>query len=241
MKLPAILLFLLTISAHADTITVCSNTSISAATRELPSTQWQGTLSSTSTMGPCVAPVPPPVLGACTTGTRGDVPGYTALCSGAMKLKNSAGPPINKGPFAYSYPNVFGAAWPGSYLGQTSIFNVGKTQFLSIPFVASPAHAVAFVENQTYTPQPVTFSVSTAPGLFNGGVKNGTTVICVASRNPNLTVASRYFPTAQCKITTTGTYWFNIVIGSYNVTTGVWIPGCATLACGVGVQINDQG
>jgi len=183
----------------------------------------------------------PPVstITACTTGTTGDVPGYTALCSGPMSLHNSGGANVAKGPFAYSFANVFGGPWPGTYFGYTEIFNLGKTQFLAIPFVGNPAHAIAWVENQTYTPQPVTFSVSTAPGLFNGGVKNGTTVICVASRNPNLAVASRSYPTAQCQINTTTTYWLNVIMGSYNLSTGIFAPGCGSTQCSIGFQEND--
>jgi len=200
-----------------------------------------GGKSATLTCADAPPVTPPTTATVCKTGEGGDVPGYTAICSGRMALHNSGGKD-ELFFFPYSFANVFGGNWPGTHFGYTEIFTIGKTQFLSIPFVGNPAHAIGWVENQTNTPQPITFSVSTAPGLFNGGVKGTNargTIVCVATRNPNFTIASRPYASAQCQINTGTTYWLNVILGNYNLSTGAFVPSCDFASCSVGFNEND--
>ena len=170
---------------------------------------------------------------ACTTGQAGDISGYTALCYGTAKFYNG-GQGSTIGPSPFTFPFTFGSPWPGSYFGYTTVFTTTATQFVSIPFVASPAHSVQFITNSTYTPNNASvFSISTSPGLFNNMIANGSTVLCVGKNNPNLSVSSDGSTGMSCNVNTTGTYWLNMVPG--NVVGGVF-SGCAKSSCNIAVS-----
>ena len=171
---------------------------------------------------------------ACTPGTTGDAPGFTALCSGSMTLYHPGA--TIKGPSNYSFDFVFGGPWPGAYFGFTTVFTMSKTQFLSIPFTPAPGHTIAIAENGTYTSYPITFSVSTSPGLFNNGVKNGTTVLCAKTNNPNLTITSNSTAGQNCTLNSGTQYWFNVIPAKY--ANGSW-AGCTTNTCGLGFVENN--
>jgi PKD repeat protein len=161
---------------------------------------------------------------ACTNGQAGDLPGFTALCAGPATLYNGGtGTPISSGPWSYSF--AFGSPWPGSTFGYTTVFSMSNTQFVSIPFVANTPHVVTFSTNTTYTiPVNSVYSISTSPGLFNGGVANGSTVVCVGKTTPSLSVASDGSSGFACNVNTTGIYWLNMV-------PGVFAPGGSFTAC----------
>lgn len=165
---------------------------------------------------------------ACTTGTTGDVPGFTALCSGNMTLYKPGASQL--GPSPYTFPFVFGSDWPGSNFGYAMTFDLGNAQFLSIPFTPTPGHTISFVENNTYTHYPVTFSVSTSPGLFNNSAK-GNGVLCVKSGNPNLSMSSNG-TTANCTLNENTQYWFNVIMATYSGST--WVKKCPGSSCSVG-------
>lgn len=164
---------------------------------------------------------------ACTTGQTGDISGYTALCSGYMYRFLPTQTKV--GPSPYTFDFVFGSAWPGDRFGLTELFNLGQTQFLSIPFTPSPAHTITIGANTTYMPENnAVFSVSTQPGLFNSGVANGTTVLCVQKKNPNLIITSNNNSQAQCKLNPGQTYWLNMLPGI--IFNGVF-TGCQSSNC----------
>lgn len=168
---------------------------------------------------------------ACTTGQTGDISGYTALCSGNFSLYTPA--KVIKGPGAYTFNSVFGGPWPGAWAGLTSVFTLTPTQFLSIPFIASPEHNVVASNNSTYTPNnTAVFSVSTQPGLFNNGVANGTTVLCTSSGYASFTITSTTppVPGAQCVLNTSTTYWLNMVPGGSR--NGAF-HGCTKSVCNI--------
>ncbi len=196
-------------------------------------------LNNPTTSATVVCPViPPPPSGSCTQNSTGDAPGYTAQCSGFYMLHSSGGANIQKGPSSFTYSFVFGDSWPGDQFGFTSIFTIGKKQFLSIPFKPSPGHTVSFNVNGSYTRYPVTFSVSTASGLFNNGVKGGQ-VLCVKTNNPTLKVTSNGNPTSNCVLSQNVTYWLNIIPAKYDAATG-WgdsANGCQTSSCQLGVTL----
>lgn len=289
--------------SYADTVTLCANTSIVATSKELPSTQWQGTLSSTSTLGQCSTPPPPP-SGSCVQGSTGDVPGYTATCMGAYQLHSTSGPTTNVGnatspmTFPYEWGSVFVASistntmnvtsfsrgnisvgdpvyatgvaagtvitkrvsgfggvgvynintpqtlsaramtsgdWPGSVFGPTDVFSLPKNTFISVPFKPTPGHTINFTVNGTYTTAPVTFSVSTASGLFNNAsVGNG--VVCYNDRGS--IVISSNGSSSTCNLDPNQTYWFNVIVAKHG--TSGWYTGCATATCSVGITIYKQ-
>jgi len=177
--------------------------------------------------------VPPPITGSCTQGSTGDVSGYTAQCAGVYKL-HSGGTNLTKGPSQYTYSFVFGDSWPGDTFGATRIFTIGKKQFLSIPFKPTPGHTVSFNVNGTYTLFPVTFSVSTSPGLFNNGAA-GNGVICAKTNNPALKVTSNGNTTSNCVLSQNTTYWLNVIPAKYG--TSGWYTGCDTSQCQLGVTL----
>jgi hypothetical protein len=179
----------------------------------------------------------------CTQGSTGDIPNFTALCSGVMTLHN---PGITTlGPSAYTYSFVFGAPWPGSYYGDTMVFSVGSTQFLAIPFTPSPTGGVNFSENQTYTPKPLTMAISKQPGVFgtynSSGASTDTTgnVICGQSGgNPSLKASSTvpYPLGTTCKLNSSQQYWLNIALAQYNAANGQWITTCSS-GCTIGIGL----
>lgn len=170
---------------------------------------------------------------ACTNGQTGDLPGYTALCTGTAKLY-TGGSPSTLGPGPYSFSFAFGSPWPGANFGYATVFTLTGTQFLSIPFVATPAHTVQFSTNSTYTPNNNSvYSVSTSPGLFNNGTANGSTVLCVGKTNPSLTVSSDGTPQMKCYVNTAGTYWLNMVPG---LIVGGTFTGCTKSPCNIAVS-----
>lgn len=184
--------------------------------------------------GHCDAPTPPPpVTGSCTQGAAGDVAGYTAQCGGTYRL-HSGGQDKVLGPTQYTYSFVFGDSWPGDTFGATRVFTIKKTQFLAIPFKPTPGHTVSFNANNTYMPYVATFSVSTAPGLFNSGVK-GNGVMCVKTNNPTLKVSSNGSTTSDCVLNPNTTYWFNAVAAKYG--TSGWYSNCDTAQCNVAVTL----
>ncbi len=173
----------------------------------------------------------------CTTGASGDVAGYTAICSGTFVLHT--GQNTTKGPAAYSFPFVYGSNWPGSYFGYTEIFTIANTQFLSIPFTASPGHTVSFVTNNTYTAYPVTVSISTVMGAFNNGQKGGN-VICVSGRSPNnLTASSNGSSGSNCQLNLTTQYWINVIPATYSTGQGKWVKQCTGGSCQLGLSSNS--
>ncbi len=175
---------------------------------------------------------------ACTTGQAGDMPGYTALCYGPMSLYSPNKTTLGPSPFTYDF--VFGAAWPGAYAGLSSQITMSQTQFLSIPFVAAPGHTIVTGVNTTHMPNNnAMFSVSTQPGLFNNGVANGTTVLCVQGRNPSLTISSNNYASASCKLNTTSTYWLNMVPGLIPPGGGSFVP-CSKTPCSIAVSTTGQ-
>ncbi|MGH8041692.1 MAG: PKD domain-containing protein [Rudaea sp.] len=170
----------------------------------------------------------------CTNGASGDIPGYTALCSGNMTLYNPG--QHNLGPSPYSFPFVFGGNWPGTYFGDAVVFSLPKTQFLSIPFTPTPGHSINFVVNGSYTHNPVTFSISTSAGLFNNGAK-GNGVVCVKSNAPNLTVSSNGYTPINCVLNPTTQYWFNAVNATHNASG--WNQQCGSSSCSMGFNENQ--
>ncbi len=171
-------------------------------------------------------------LTSCTTGAIGDVPGYTALCSGYMTLH--AGVDTRLGPSAYSFPFVFGADWPGSRFGLTQIFTMAGTQFLSIPFIPSPGHTISISENQTYTGYAITFSISTSMGLFNNG-SPGNGVLCVRTNNPGVQITSNNAPQSCANLDPNTQYWFNVIPSKYSTTQGRWVKSCTSSSCQLGL------
>lgn len=203
---------------------------------------------STSATVTCPNTPPPPPGGACTQGFPSDVViggvKSTAQCGGNFLL-HSGGPDTVKGtwspPTPYTFKFVFGNnvnEWPGGPFGTTSIFGnahtqgrLSKNQYLSIPFVATPGHTIQFANNGTYTTQPITFSVSTIPGVFNA---SSVGFVCSNDRG-NIVLSSNGSTTAQCKLNTSQEYWVN-VIPAKNGTSG-WYTGCTSAACAIGVTI----
>jgi len=181
---------------------------------------------------------------ACTPGTASDASGYTAVCSGSYKL-HSGGQDTLKGPNTYTFPFVFGDIWPGSRFGTSDIFTVGTKQYISIPFTPSPGHTISLNENQSYTSDAITFSVSTSPGLFNNGQANAADnatsgaqgVVCVATNNPALKLSSNGSTTAQCKLNANTVYWFNVIPAKYSSTQGQWVSGFTGANAQFGVTI----
>lgn len=157
----------------------------------------------------------------CIQGQTGDVPGYVATCGGSYKLL-SFPPGVMRGPFPFTFANVFHAPWPGTGFGTSDIFTIPKYQFISIPFIPTSGHTISLNENQTYTAHPITFSVSTAPGLFNHGVK-GNGVVCVATNNPALKLSSNGSRTAQCVLNQNTQYYFNMIPAKFSTTQGKWL------------------
>jgi PKD repeat protein len=167
----------------------------------------------------------------CTTGTTGDVAGYTAICSGLMYLHNPGSTKL--GPLPYTFAFVFGSNWPGTYWGDAQSFSIAGTQFLSIPFTPSPGHTIGITENQTYTGFPITFSVSTSMGLFNNG-KPGNGVLCAQTNNPTLQISSNNTATNCPNLDTNTQYWFNVIPAKYSTTQGRWIQSCSGSSCQLG-------
>lgn len=233
-------------TVYANTVTVCSPEPITAATTQVGGS-YQETLTSSGliTGGACSSvQLPPTGASTCNNGQAGDIPGYTALCygsfvrhAGACNPQQNGSCPTIYGPF--SFANVFGA-WPGTQFAHDEIFSPGRTQFISIPFVPTPGHSVSFFQNQTYQPGTTqsVYSISTAPGLFNHGVANGTTVICAQGRNPNLTTSSNGTAGVGCVLSPGKQYWLNMVAGV--VFNGVFTPCPPTEACKIAVQEQLQ-
>jgi hypothetical protein len=177
----------------------------------------------------------------CTNGSTGDIPNFTALCSGTMTLYSPTAQTL--GPSAYTYPFVFGSAWPGNRSGLTMVFNLTSTQFLAIPFTPGSSYIVQFAENQTYTPKPITMAISKQSGFFGtynaSGASNDTTgnVICGRTAgNPSLG-ASAISPTpsgVQCVLNTSQQYWLNIAPAVYNASTNQWSATCPS-GCTIGI------
>jgi hypothetical protein len=184
----------------------------------------------------------PPVTGACVAGTGSDLPNYKAVCSGTFILHAGACNPLVTGGCpsvfgSFTFDKVFGSNWPGTHFGNDEIFSLGLNQYLTIPFVPSPGHSVSFFVNGTYMPgNNAVFSISTAPGLFNGGRANGTTVLCAQGHNPNLVTTSNG-GAAQCKLDPNKTYWFNLAPGV--VFNGAFMP-CTKAPCKLAVQSQLQ-
>lgn len=177
---------------------------------------------------------------ACTDGTPADFPGYTALCTGSMQFYPNP-VPVTEGPSPYTFAFVFGDAWPGNRFGYTEVFTLPVGRYVSIPFQPSPAHTVQFNDNSTYHPGTSNiFSISTAPGLFNNGAANGTTVLCVGKSNPDLVVSSDGSQSNCVLPDTNRTYWFNmlpgiVVNGKFSGCTGM-TNGTKTFKCAVAVS-----
>ena len=168
----------------------------------------------------------------CQPGLASDITGVTALCSGALS-QHTGGGNHSLGSGNYTFNFVFGGGWPGTYSGYAQIFTLTSSQYLSIPFTPSPGNSIAFGVNTTYMPNNnAVFSISTQQGLFNGGVANGTTVLCANRSNPSLITSSNNYAQANCKLDPTKTYWLNMVPGSY-------INGfnaCAKTPCNIAVE-----
>ncbi|MBS0571402.1 MAG: PKD domain-containing protein [Proteobacteria bacterium] len=147
----------------------------------------------------------------CTTGQAGDMSGYSALCFGNYVFYDGSKHTV--GPAAYTFPFVFGGVWPGAYTGYVSIFTMNPNQFVSIPIQPTPGRSVSFSINPTFMPSnKATLSVSTSPGLFNNGVANGTTVLCVmGGSTPSITTTSDGLSGAACNMNPNQTYWLNMM------------------------------
>jgi len=238
----------------AGTLSVTSNNSVSGGTFPANTTtsnaNYTVTVSCPGTGGPAIgsATVTVPGTGgggatSCTTGQAGDLQGFTAVCSGSLINHAGACNPASAGSCptvtgAFSFDNVFGAAYPGSGFGSDKIFSLGLKQFLSIPFTPSPAHSVSFFVNSTYMPDNnAMFSISTSPGLFNNGQANGTTVICAGGHNPNLTTSSNGTPSVGCALNPNTKYWLNMVPG---VAVGGTFQACTTTPCKIAVEEQFQ-
>lgn len=174
----------------------------------------------------------------CTTGQTGDLAGYTALCSGSYTRYSPNA--TTKGPSAYTYDFLFDGPWPGATFGASDKFTLGTTQFLSVPFVPSPGHTITITNNATYTQnKSVVYSISTQPGLFNGGAPNGTTVQCVFSGASASLVISSNGTTSACQLNPANTYWLNMVPGIYPPGGGGFV-GCANSPCYVAPRLANQ-
>lgn len=162
--------------------------------------------------------VTPPPSGAiaCTQNQTGDVPGFTATCAGVYKWHTTSGTDTTKGPFAYSYVNVFHAPWPGAGAGTTDIFTLGNNKFLAIPFVPSPGHSIGVSTNDTWQKHPLTMSVSLSPGHFASS-----DVVCVTSRSSSGFVISSNGLAAQCKLDPNKQYWLNFIPATNG--SGSWV------------------
>ena len=210
----------------------CNASNITSVTQT--ASGWTANVLSTSTLSAGCAngistnppPPPPPPSGAtaCTQGTTGEVSGYTALCYGTYIMHTPID--VAKGPASYSYKFLFGNNtndWPGGPFGTTEIFNISSHNFLAIPFTPTTLHTITISEAQTYTPHPVTFAISTQPGVFSGP-----SVVCAANNLPSLVVTTVSGTVAQCKLTVGIQYWLNIIPATYNKTTNVWTNAFVT-------------
>jgi hypothetical protein len=239
-------------SPAAGTLSVTGNNSVSGGTFPAAgnaNVNYTVTVSCPGTGGPALSSATVTVPGSgspgssCTTGQTGDLSGFTAVCTGSLINHAGACNPASSGSCptvsgAFTFDNVFGAAYPGAGFGSDKIFSLNLHQFLSIPFTPSPAHSVSFFVNTTYMPDNnAMFSISTAPGLFNGGQANGTTVICAQGRNPNLTTSSNGGSGVGCTLNPNTKYWLNMVPG---VAVGGTFQACTTAPCKVAVEEQFQ-
>ena len=165
---------------------------------------------------------PPP---SCVPGAAGDVPGFTALCSG--KLTDEYTQVVTTGTYTYEF--VYGAPFPGaaSTTAHPLSINVTGDKFVSIPFtIGSSTNYVEIGDNDTFTKHPITFSISTAPGLFNDGTTSAD-VLVVKTRDPNIVFGAAPNPPAGwLQLDPNRRYFFNMIFAVYNKTAGAWNATC---------------
>jgi len=217
-----------TVQLPCSATSIALNTPPTSATAQCPST-----------------PLPPPPISSstCIAGAKTDLPGVTLICSGSFVRHDGACNPLASGSCPsvsgpYSFANVFGP-WPGKdHASDDEIFKLQTHQALSIPFTPSPGHSTSFFVNSTYMPDNnAVFSISTVPGLFNNGRKNGSTVICAAGHNPNLTTSSNGRANVGCVLDPGKQYWLNMAPG---IAVNSVFTGCQITPCVVSVQEQFQ-
>lgn len=163
----------------------------------------------------------------CQQGSATDLQDYTLQCAGTYKF-HTGGADKQMGPSGYSFKFVWGNntnQWPGGPFGTSQIFAFGVHKALAIPLPKpTPGHTIQIVEAQSWTAHPITFSVSTAPGLFGiGKADPAHGIICAGTNNPALKMTSNGNPTSQCVLDADHVYWFNIVGAKYSEAADAWI------------------
>lgn len=179
---------------------------------------------SQTTKGVTVSLNPPNTQG-CGNEEASDLTGYTRQCDGGITY--SFGAPQYSGPMT-DLTQMIGT-WPGSvsYLGQSAIFSLGKTSYVSFAFTPGSGHALKFSANASWGAGGI-ISVSTKPGKF---LTSSTEVKCgqYSGASNNLIFANNGYAGASlnCRNLSTGTtYYLNIVNAN---TTGAAL--CRAAAC----------
>lgn len=164
----------------------------------------------------------------CVDGTPSDLVGLTAVCSGTLEKWSLAtgGTATTIGPSDYTFDFVFGSDWPGSLDGFEVVFALPPDRYAAIPFKPT-AHASTSLQLEPYRSEGKLgrfMTISTAPGLFNDGKPNGTTVLCSTTETrPTMEVSTDGTP-RTCALDPDTVYWLNIA------------PDCSLSTCGVGVK-----